>query len=311
VSAVLRNTGSGSAYDRYIQTDAAINQGNSGGPMFDMKGKVIGINRAILSPTGGSVGIGLAIPSDIASPIVDKLIHGKTIARGYLGVRIQPLNDDLADSLGVPHNKGEFIQLVEPGKAAALGGLLAGDVVLRVNGQEVSPRQSLSYLVANTEPGKRIPIDIIRNGKPMTLQVTVATRPSEEELAQQVFDPDNAGGDNPFKKGANPKAPATSGLTEKAIGLSVQPLTPPIARAVGVAENTKGVVIGFVDPNSDAGAKGLSRGDVVTSAGYQPVNTVAELEAAIRAAQASNRPALLLQVIHRGQPAQYVPIRLR
>ncbi|WP_343609591.1 Do family serine endopeptidase [Novosphingobium sp.] len=311
VSAVLRNTGSGSAYDRYIQTDAAINQGNSGGPMFDMKGQVIGINRAILSPTGGSVGIGLAIPSDIASPIVDKLIHGKTIARGYLGVRIQPLNDDLADSLGVPHNKGEFIQLVEPGKAAALGGLLAGDVVLRVNGQEVSPRQSLSYLVANTEPGKRIPIDIIRNGKPMTLQVTVATRPSEEELAQQVFDPDNAGGDNPFKKGANPKAPATSGLTEKAIGLSVQPLTPPIARAVGVAENTKGVVIGFVDPNSDAGAKGLSRGDVVTSAGYQPVNTVAELEAAIRAAQASNRPALLLQVIHRGQPAQYVPIRLR
>ncbi|WP_174549174.1 Do family serine endopeptidase [Novosphingobium rosa] len=311
VSAVLRNTGSGGAYDRYIQTDAAINQGNSGGPMFDMKGQVIGINRAILSPTGGSVGIGLAIPSDIASPIVDKLIHGKTIARGYLGVRIQPLNDDLADSLGVPHNKGEFIQGVEPGKAAAVGGMLAGDVVLRVNGQEVSPRQSLSYLVANTAPGTRIPIDIIRNGKPMTLQVTVATRPSEEELAQQTFDPDNAGGDNPFKKGANPKAPASSGLTEKAIGLSVQPLTPPIARAVGVAESTKGVVIGFVDPNSDAGSKGLSRGDVVISAGYQPVNTVAELEAAIRAAQASNRPALLLQVIHRGQPAQYVPIRLR
>ena len=311
VSAVLRNTGSGSAYDRYIQTDAAINQGNSGGPMFDMKGQVIGINRAILSPTGGSVGIGLAIPSDIASPIVDKLIKGQTIARGYLGVRIQPLNDDLADSLGVPHNKGEFIQGVEPGKAAALGGMLAGDIVLRVSGQDVSPRQSLSYLVANTPPGTRIPIDIIRNTKPMTLQITVGTRPSEEELAKQTFDP-NDGSDNPFgKKGAAPNAQASTGLAEKAIGLSVQALTPPIARALNVAEGTKGVVIGYVDPSSDAGAKGLTRGDIVISAGYQAVNTVADLENAIRAAQASKRAALLLQVMRRGQPAQYVAIRLR
>jgi serine protease Do len=309
VSAVLRNTGSGSAYDRYIQTDAAINQGNSGGPMFDMKGQVIGINRAILSPTGGSVGIGLAIPSDIASPIVEKLIKGQVIARGYLGVRIQPLNDDLADSLGVPHNKGEFIQSVEPGKAAELGGMKAGDVVLRVSGQDVSPKQTLSYLVANTDPGKRIPIDIIRNGKPATLQVTVGTRPSEEELAKQTFDADN-GNDNPFsKKGA--KAPVSSGLAEKAIGLAVQALTPDIARSLGVAETTKGVVIGFVDPSSDAAAKGLARGDIVVSAGYQPVNTVTDLETAIRAAQSSSRPALLMQVIHRGQPAQYVPIRLR
>jgi serine protease Do len=311
VSAVLRNTGSGSAYDRYIQTDAAINQGNSGGPMFDMKGQVIGINRAILSPTGGSVGIGLAIPSDIAAPIVDKLIHGQTIARGYLGVRIQPLNDDLADSLGVPHNKGEFIQGVEPGKAAAQGGMQSGDIVLRVNGQDVSPRQSLSYLVANTPPGTRIPIDIIRNGKPLTLQVTVGTRPSEEELAQQTFDPNDPGSDNPFGKKGNPKAAASTGLAEKALGLAVQVLTPQISRSLGSPESTKGVVIGFVDPSSDAGAKGLQRGDIITSAGYQPVSTVGELEAAIRAAQASNRPALLLQVIRRGQPAQYVPIRLR
>jgi serine protease Do len=210
VSAVLRNTGSGSAYDRYIQTDAAINQGNSGGPMFDMKGQVIGINRAILSPTGGSVGIGLAIPSDIAAPIVEKLIKGQTISRGYLGVRIQPLSDDLADLLGVPHNKGEFIQAVEPGKAAALGGMLSGDVVLRVNGQDVSPKQSLSYLVANTDPGKRIPIDIIRNSKPMTLQVTVGTRPSEEELAKQSFDPSDSNSTIPSRRRARRRpAPAS------------------------------------------------------------------------------------------------------
>lgn len=310
VSAVLRNTGSGSAYDRYIQTDAAINQGNSGGPMFDMKGQVIGINRAILSPSGGSVGIGLAIPSDIAAPIVEKLIKGQTIARGYLGVRIQPLGDDLADSLGIPHNRGEFIQGVEPGKAAALGGMQSGDVVVRVNGQEVNPRQSLSYLVANTAPGTRIPIDVIRNGKPLTLQVTVGTRPSEEELAQQTFNP-NDSSDNPFDRKGNPKSAASTGLAEKALGLAVQVLTPQIARSVGAADGTKGVVIGYVDPSSDAGAKGLTRGDIITSAGYQPVTTVGELEAAIRAAQASHRPALLLQVIRRGQPALYVPIRLR
>jgi serine protease Do len=120
VSAVLRNTGSGSAYDRYIQTDAAINQGNSGGPMFDMKGQVIGINRAILSPTGGSVGIGLAIPSDIAAPIVEKLIKGQTISRGYLGVRIQPLSDDLADRLACPTTRASSFRPSNPARPQPL-----------------------------------------------------------------------------------------------------------------------------------------------------------------------------------------------
>jgi serine protease Do len=116
VSAVYRNIGSGSPYDRYLQTDAAINQGNSGGPMFDMKGGVIGINRAIFSPSGGSVGIGFAIPAEIASPIVDRLIKGQSIERGYLGVRLQPITNDYADSLGLPHNRGELIQSVEPAR---------------------------------------------------------------------------------------------------------------------------------------------------------------------------------------------------
>jgi serine protease Do len=125
ISAVYRNTGQGGAYDRYLQTDAAINQGNSGGPMFDMKGQVIGINRAIFSPSGGSVGIGFAIPAETAAPIVDQLIKGQTIERGYLGVRIQPVTTDYADSMGLPHNRGELIQAVEPGKGADLGGVKA------------------------------------------------------------------------------------------------------------------------------------------------------------------------------------------
>ena len=134
ISSVYRNTGTGGAYDRYLQTDAAINRGNSGGPMFDMKGNVIGINNAIFSPTGGSVGIGFAIPAEIASPIVDKLRAGQAIERGYLGVGIQPLNEDLAASLGLPKNHGEFVGTVEPGQAAARAGLQAGDVVVKVDG---------------------------------------------------------------------------------------------------------------------------------------------------------------------------------
>jgi serine protease Do len=309
ISAVYRNTGSGSAYDRYLQTDAAINRGNSGGPMFDMKGNVIGINNAIFSPNGGSIGIGFAIPADIAAPIVDRLMKGQAIERGYLGVRIQPLSDDLADSLGIPHNHGEFIQAVEPGKAGALAGIQAGDVVLKVNGKDVLPGQSLSYLVANTPPGSRIPLELIRNGKRVTITATVGKRPSEEELAKaQDF---SGGDDQNDNDGPTPQSgPAIDAIT-KATGLTVQPLTATIAGQLGVPTTTRGVVIATVDDSSDAGAKGLQRGDVILQANYQPVATVAELDATVKAAKAANRPALLLQVLRRGQPATYVPIRLR
>ncbi len=309
ISAVYRNTGQGGAYDRYLQTDASINRGNSGGPMFDMKGQVIGINNAIFSPTGGSVGIGFAIPAEIAAPIVTRLMKGEVIERGYLGVRIQPLNEDLADSLGIPHNRGEFVQAVEPGKAAALAGLQAGDVVLKVAGKEVSPEQTLSFLVANTAPGTRIPLELIRDGKRMTLTATVGKRPSEEELAQQTFDPNNSDADdNGFNK---PPKQQGQGLVERAVGLSVLPLSPQIARQLGMPETTTGVVVNAVDASSDAGAKSLQRGDVILSANYRAVASVAEFEAVVQAAKTANRPALLLRVQRRGQPPMYMPVRLR
>ncbi|MFN5779278.1 MAG: S1C family serine protease, partial [Novosphingobium sp.] len=163
VSAVHRSSGA----SRYIQTDASINRGNSGGPLFDMKGNVIGINNAIFSPTGGNVGIGFASPADIASPIVDKLVRGQAIERGYLGVQIVPVTEDVADSLGLSRNRGELVQTVQPGQAAAAAGLQPGDVVVKVDSQEVSPDNTLSFIVANTAPGKRIPIEVIRNGKRM------------------------------------------------------------------------------------------------------------------------------------------------
>ncbi|MCB2073842.1 MAG: Do family serine endopeptidase [Novosphingobium sp.] len=308
ISAVYRNIGSGSPYGRYIQTDASINRGNSGGPMFDMKGQVIGINNAIFSPTGGSVGIGFAIPAEIAAPIVEKLKKGEAIERGYLGVRIQAINEDLADSLGIAHNKGEFVQAVEPGQAADKAGIRPGDVVMKVAGKEVTQEQTLSYLVANTEPGSRIAIELIRNGKRMTVNATVGTRPSEEELAQQSFDPEDEQDSNRFNQ---PPERQGEGLAESSLGLSVLPLTPQIARQLGAGDDTRGLVINAVDPNSDAARKGLRRGDIVLSANYRAVTSIDSLETAIRDAKRSDREALLLRVQRRGQPVTYVPVRLR
>jgi len=307
ISAVYRNTGAGGAYDRYLQTDAAINRGNSGGPMFDMNGNVIGINNAIFSPSGGSVGIGFAIPAETAAPIVQKLIKGETIERGYLGVRIQPITEDLADSLGISHNKGEFIQSVEPGGAAAKAGISAGDVVIEVDGKEVTRDQTLSFLVANTSPGTRIPIKLIRNGRTMTVNATVEQRPTDDELAQQLFDPDAEQGDDQF---SNPQ-PQGDGISEEALGVSVIPLTPQIARQLGASADTRGVVISAVDPSSDAGQKGLRRGDIILSANYQDVTSPDALENSVRSARSSGRDAVLLRIQRRGQPAAYVPIRLR
>ncbi len=308
ISAVYRNTGSGAgAYDRYLQTDASINRGNSGGPLFDMKGQVIGINNAIFSPTGGSVGIGFAIPAETAMPIVERLKNGQAIERGYLGIRIQPLGEDMADSIGIAHNRGEFVQGVEPGKGAAAAGIQSGDVVVKVSGKEVTPEQTLSFIVANTPPGSRIPIELIRDGRRMTVTATVGKRPSEEELAQaQSFgqDPDQ----NPMNR---PPKRQGEGLAEKALGLSLLPMTPEIARQLGASDDTKGLVVSVVDPSADAASKGLQRGDIILSANYRAVTSVADLESAIAAAKSANRTAVLVRVQRRGQPATYLPLRLR
>lgn len=314
ISAVYRNTGTGSAYDRYLQTDAAINRGNSGGPMFDMRGNVIGINNAIFSPTGGSVGIGFAIPAETAAPIVDKLMKGQAIERGYLGVRIQALSEDLAGSLGLPKKRGEFVQAVEPTGAAAKAGIQGGDVVVRVAGKDVTPEQSLSFIVANTAPGSRIPIDIIRDGKPMTITAVVSKRPTEQELAQSLDPNADADGEDFSKPSTGPSAgqkEALNGPIQKSLGLSVIPLTPVIARQLGSSETTRGVVVTAVDDSSDAGAKGLQRGDIILSAGNRAVSNVADLSSAVAAARTENRVAVLLRVQRRGQPALYLPVRLR
>ncbi len=301
ISAVHRNTGG--TYDRFIQTDASINQGNSGGPMFDMNGNVIGINSQILSPSGGNVGIGFAIPSEQAVPIIDTLRKGGTVRRGYLGVQISPLGEDMAESLGLAKNRGEFVQGVEPGEGAEKAGIKPGDVIVRVNGREVTQDETLSLLVSNQPIGSKVPIDLIRGGKRMSVTAVVGERPSEEKLAQFGGDQDDDFSQSDDSQNAQS---ATQDL-----GLSVQALTPSIIRQLGLPVTTRGMVIAGVDGDSDAGAKGLRRGDVILSANNRPTTTEAELTAAVREVKQSGRSAILLQVLRRGQQPAFIPIRLR
>ncbi|MDX3900402.1 MAG: Do family serine endopeptidase [Sphingobium sp.] len=302
ISAVHRSTGGG--YEKFIQTDASINQGNSGGPMFDMRGNVIGINSQILSPSGGNVGIGFAIPSEQAAPIVDTLRKGQAVKRGYLGVQISPLGEDLADSLGLAKNRGEFVQGVEPGKGADKAGIKAGDVIVSVNGQEVNPDQNLSSIVASQPIGARVPIILIRNGQRQTVTAVVGERPAEDELTN--FAPQQDEDFSQQDSQGNGGAAATQSL-----GISAIPLTPSIIRQLGVPADTRGVVITAVDGSTDAGAKGLRRGDVIITANNRPVSSQAELDAAVKQVAAQGRNAVLLQVLRRGQQAIFLPIRLR
>ena len=306
VSAVYRNTGQGGAYDRYIQTDAAINRGNSGGPLFDMQGNVIGINNAIFSPSGGSVGIGFAIPAEIAAPIVEKLKTGKAITRGYLGIQIQAVDEDLASSLGIPKNRGEFVQTVQPGEPAEKAGIRPGDIILTIAGKEITREQTLSFIVANIAPGTRIPVELIRDGRRSTVTATVGTRPTDEALRQQQLFEGDASTPNPGTEQGEP-----SGFIQEKLGLAVVPLTPQIAGQLGAGADTRGLAIADVDQASDAARKGLQRGDIILTANYRPVADSAALEAAVRQAQASNREAVLLRIQRRGRPAAYVAVRLR
>src|SRR3990170_6470555 len=186
VSALHRGITGVGAYDRYIQTDASINMGNSGGPMFDLNGNVIGINSALISPTGANVGIGLAIPAELARPVIDSLRRGQRPQRGYLGVGLQPLDENIAESLGLPKDSGEIVRSVQPGDPASKAGIQQGDVIVSVNRQPVTPDQTVSYIIANTTVGSRVPVELIRDGKRQTVTVTVGQRPTEEALAALI-----------------------------------------------------------------------------------------------------------------------------
>jgi len=286
ISALHRNITGAGAYDRYIQTDASINMGNSGGPMFDLNGNVIGINSALISPTGASVGIGLAIPAEAAKPVIESLRRGQRPQRGYLGVGLQPLDENIAEAFGLPKDRGELVRSVQPGDPAARAGIQQGDVILRVNGQEVNPDQTVSYLIANTPVGSRVPVELIRDGKPMRVTVQVGLRPTEEQLAKL-----QGGDEQPGDQGTTVRS------VQQTLGLSLQPITPTLARQYALPTDARGVLISNVSQSSSAYEEGLRAGDLILSVDRRAVTTPAEVLAAIQAARTAkrNRVALLVQ----------------
>jgi serine protease Do len=299
VSALHRNINQGQ-YDRYIQSDASINQGNSGGPMFDLNGNVIGINTMLFSPTGGNVGIGFAIPAEQALPVVEALRRGERPHRGYLGLSVQNLDDSAATALGIPKNHGEIVQSLTPGGPAARAGIQPGDVVVRINNRTVGPDESLSIIVASLPANARVPIELIRNGERRTVTAVVASRPTEEEVTRLS----GTGAETEVRPAPESQQSTGQRAARAGLGLSVQALTPEIARGLRLSDtNIRGVVVSAVDNSSDAGAKGFQPGDIILSINQRPVATPEDAAAAVEAARRAGRPSVLLQVRRgNGQP---------
>ncbi|MBU6206470.1 MAG: Do family serine endopeptidase [Alphaproteobacteria bacterium] len=303
ISAFHRNIGAGPT-DNFIQTDAAINQGNSGGPLFNMNGEVIGINSIITSTNGGNVGLGFAIPSETAAPIIAKLKGGAPITRGYLGVQVQALDDSLADSLGVDKGHGNLVASVVQNGAAAKAGVRQGDVITRVNNEDVTEDRSLSGIVASLPVGAHVPIDVIRKGQHMTLTAVLEQRPSEDRLAMLNSSGSEGLGSDDGSNGGQ------SAAGKPILGMTLQKLTPDIAQQLGVPATTSGVVIIGINDSSDAATRGLQRGDIILQANQSSVSSVEEVRNAVSAAQAQGRANVLLLVQRGNRPAQFVAVKI-
>lgn len=281
----------------YLQIDAPINRGNSGGPTFDVYGRVIGVNTAIYSQTGGSIGIGFAVPSETADAIVRDLAQGKTIQRGYLGASIQDLSTEGGQALGLSIKQGASIAEVVPDGPGAKGGLQPGDVVLTFNGAKVVSSSALTRAVAHTHAGDEFRLGVLRGGRQLSLTVRSGVRPSQTQL-NAALNGKPGGGDETPTPGAGP---STSRSTTLGIGVGL--ITPAIRQAAGIPASVQGVVIESVRAGSDAARKQLTKGDVIVQANQQPVRTPADLVAALAAARKEGRPAVFLLVNHQGRNA--------
>ncbi|MGB7404398.1 MAG: Do family serine endopeptidase [Pacificimonas sp.] len=289
VSALQR--GIGGQYDRYIQTDASINQGNSGGPMFDLNGNVIGINTAIFSPTGGNVGIGFAIPASQAEPIINQLRQMGRVRRGYLGVGIQGLTDELAEGLGLDGDNGEIVNSVQPGGPAADAGIEPGDVIIEVNGQKVTSQNTLSFIVANSGIGSKVPITLIRDGERVRVEATLDERPTEQQLAATGDDEPDMPADSPDREAAR-----------ASLGITLTELTQQVRAQLGLDDEIEGVVVASVNRRSDAARKGIGPGTVILSINNQKVTTASEAAVAVAEAREDDRTSVAMLVKRRRDP---------
>lgn len=292
VSARNRNINSG-PYDNFLQTDAAINRGNSGGPLFNMEGEVIGINTAIISPSGGSIGIGFAVPSSTAAPIIAQLKDFKEVRRGWIGVRIQAVTDEIADSLGLGKARGALVGGVSDNGPAAKAGLKAGDVVVRFDGKDVKEMRDLPRVVADTPVGKEVDVVVIRKGKEETLRLTIARMPEDEKPAT----PDA------------PKPPAKI-TSQKVLGIEVAGITDDLKKRFKIKDGVTGVVILDVERNSAAADKGLKQGQVVIEVGQEPVASPDDVKKRIDALKKAGRSHALLLVTDADGQNRYAAIPL-
>ncbi len=287
VSALGRNINAG-PYDSFIQTDAAINKGNSGGPLFDTAGDVVGMNSMIFSPTGGSVGIGFSIPSKTVQSIITQLRENGHVSRGWLGVQIQKITPALADALGLEAPEGALVAAVQPDSPALAAGFKSGDVILSVDGKKIKKMHELPALVAALPAGKTVTMKVLRQGKPLELRVKIGALDAGKMMAR-------AGANQPQNSSADQ------------LGVTVKPLTPDMMRQLGLSEGETGVVITQVDPDSPNADK-LRPGDVIQQAGDKPVTSPADLGAAIKAA--GSKDTVLLKIQRRGT-ALYVGAKIK
>jgi Do/DeqQ family serine protease len=271
VSAKGRQTSIGDgSFENFLQTDAPINRGNSGGALVNLNGELVGINSQILSPSGGNIGVGFAIPANMAHDVMGQLIKTGTVRRSKLGVSVQTVTADLAASLGLDHISGAIVGQVEDGSPAAAAGLRQGDVIVKLNGRDVSDSNALRNEIAAMEPGTRATITVLRDGQTRTLEATVTERESA-----------SARGGGESERQAKGR-----------YGLSVEPVTPDLADQLQLPRSTKGVAVVDVDPTGAAAEAGLRQGDVIQRVNGQDVQTGTDLKTALDAA--GNRPALLL-----------------
>jgi len=273
-------------YDNFIQTDAAINRGNSGGPMFNMDGQVIGINSAIYSPNGGSVGIGFAIPSSIAQPVIAQLREHGSVERGFLGVQIQEVTPDVAESLGLKGSAGALVAKVTKGSPSETAGLRQGDVITRFDGKDIKELRDLTRSVAATRPGTKAPITIWRDGHEMQLSVDVGKMPAQ--AVAEASEPGTSG------------VPVTGEHKVASLGLTLGTLTSDSRNELGLDKAVKGALVTDVQDGAAAAEHGLRPGDVIVKVGQEPVDSPAQAVERINAAKTAKAKAVLLLLNRRG-----------
>jgi len=274
-------------YDDYLQIDAPINRGSSGGPLFDTDGRVIGINTAIFSPSGGNVGIGFAIPAAMAEPVIADLREQGHVDRGWLGVQIQDVTPEIAESLGLDEARGALVAEVVPGSPAAAAGLERGDVVLRYGDDRITSTRELTREVGYTESGSTVPLTVWRDDEERTIDVTIAPLEHDAKIAA---------------------ADVPAEPTDTALGLQVAALDPALRRQFGLDESVTGVVVTGVD--APAAESGIRPGDVIVEVGGEPVADPADLAQGVEQAQQAGRDAVLLLVNRQGDE-RFVAVTLR